>query len=1181
MWAQSAHLAEMLFVFSGYVLDTGRRELRRGESVRSVQPQVFDLLEYLIRNRDRVVSKDDMLNAVWGGRIVSESTLATRINAARGAIGDNGESQHLIRTLARKGIRFVGEVREAEDEPQPPRAGTSLSGAASGAAPRVEAERRQLTVMSCDFAGVRELATRLDPEELRSVIGACQACCAQVAAHWDGTVAQFAEGGATIHFSYPQAHEDDAERAVLAGLDLLARITRLETGRANSLSARIGIATGLVVVGGHAAGEAPEAVAVGEAPMLAAALRSVAPLGAVMIAASTKGLLGELFEYDAVESFPLDGFPNPIAAWRVTSPREIESRFEALRASDLTALVGREEESELLLRRWSRAKSGAGQVVLLSGEAGIGKSRLAAVLQEHLASEPHMRLRYFCSPQHTDSALYPIIGQMERAAKLARDDTPQAKLDKLAALLAKTSTPIEDAALIAEMLSLPNDGRYPTRELSPEQRRHGTLEALISQTEALARQNPVLMIFEDAHWTDPTSLEALGRVVDRIVALRMLLIVTFRPEFEPPWIGRPHVTALTINRLTKSEVDAMIDRVVGNKLIPVSVRPDIVERSDGIPLFVEEMTKAVLEAEGESAAQHVVAAISSPTPAVPASLYASLMARLDRLGPAKEVAQIGAAIGREFSHALLAAVVRQPEAELRSALDRLIAAGLLFRLGAPPHAAYLFKHALVQDAAYGTLLREPRRALHARIAEILERQFAEIAENQPELVARHCTEAGLIEKAAALWGKAGQRSLERSALVEAIEQLTQAIDLIAALPATPTLRQQHIEIQVALISPLLHVKGYATPEAKAAADRARLLIEQAEALGEPLKDPLLLFSVLFSLFLINFNAFDGDAMRKLAPQFLALAEKQGVAAPITIGHSIMGVCLTFTGEVVEGQAHFDRALELYDPEAHRPLATRFSVDSKVRTLGFRSPASWFLGYPETALADSKHAIEYAREIGQAGNLMFILYWACVTETLCGNYASGETLSNELVVLADQKGSLFWNAMGVSVRGCIFASAGRAADATRVITSGLTAYRSLGTTLMVPFYSLCLATAHADLRQFDDSRRCMDEAITAVETANKWFEAEVHRIAGEIALRSPEPDAAKAQAYFERALAVARAQQTRSWELRAAMSMARLWRDRGKRDKARDLLAPIYGWFTEGFDTLDLKQAKELLDELVP
>ena len=451
----------------------------------------------------------------------------------------------------------------------------------------------------------------------------------------------------------------------------------------------------------------------------------------------------------------LKGIAGPVRAWAVLRPASVESRFEALHASGLTELVGREEELELLLRRWSKAKTGEGQVVLLSGEAGIGKSRLTAALLERLASEPHTRLRYFCSPQHTDSALYPIISQMERAAGLAHDDTAQTKLDKLDAMLAQTSTSKQDAALFAEMLSLPNDGRYPALDLDPQQRRQKTLEALTAQVEALSRQNPVLMIFEDAHWTDPTSLEAFGRVVDRVRSLPVLLIVTFRPEFEPPWIGRPYVTALTINRLAQRDIEAMIDRVVGNKLIPASVRQDIIERTDGIPLFVEEMTKAVLEAGSEEEAQRTAATVPSTALAVPASLHASLMARLDRLGPAKEVAQIGAAIGREFSHALLAAVIRKPEADLRSALDRLIDAGLLFRQGVPPHATYLFKHALVQDAAYGTLLREPRRALHARIAETLEGQFADIAESQPELLARHYTEAGLIEKAVEFLGQSG------------------------------------------------------------------------------------------------------------------------------------------------------------------------------------------------------------------------------------------------------------------------------------------------------------------------------------------------------------------------------------------------------------------------------------------
>ena len=432
------------------------------------------------------------------------------------------------------------------------------------------------------------------------------------------------------------------------------------------------------------------------------------------------------------------------------------SRSQALESGNLLPLIGRDEEMELLLRRWERAKSGEGQVVLLSGEAGIGKSRLTVALLEQLAREPHTRVRYFCSPQHTDSALYPVIGQMLRAAGIAHDDGPQAKADKLGALLALSSTPPQDAALFAEMLSLPNDGRYPPVEVEPQLRRQKTLKALGSLFEALAQINPVLIIFEDAHWTDPTSLELFARAVDLAVSHRLLMLVTFRPEFSPPWIGRSHVTALSLNRLAPRDIHFLIEGIVGNRSLPAGIRQDIIKRTDGIPLFVEEMTKAVLDAEDESDAQQAFTGAPTPVVAVPAGLQASLMSRLDRLGPAKDVAQVGAAIDREFSHMLLAALVRKPEAELDSDLDRLIAAGLLFRQGTPPHASYLFKHALVQDVAYGTMLREPRRVLHARIAEILESEFAEIAESQPELLARHYTKADLIEKSARLWGKAGQ-----------------------------------------------------------------------------------------------------------------------------------------------------------------------------------------------------------------------------------------------------------------------------------------------------------------------------------------------------------------------------------------------------------------------------------------
>ena len=1080
-----------------------------------------------------------------------------------------GHRRRMLRAIREFAVSPLSDVTEL-----PASAAT-----AAQAAPRDTAERRQVTVMFSDLVGSTALSGRMDPEDLREVISAYQKCVAETLSRFGGFVAKYMGDGVLVYFGYPQAHEDDAERAVRAGLELVAAVTGLKTHA--PLQTRVGIATGLVVVGDLiGSGEAQERGIVGETPNLAARLQGIAESNRVVIAESTRKLLGNLFDLEDLGAKDLKGITAPVRAWAALRAGSAEGRFEAFHGTSLTDLVGREEELELLLRRWLKVKTGEGQVVLLSGEAGIGKSRLTAALLERLSTEPHTRLRYFCSPLHTNSALYPINSQMRRAAGFTHDDTTEAKLNKLDALLAQSFTPPQDAALLAETLSLPNEGRYPTLDLMPEQRRQKTLEALTAQLEALSRSNPTLMIFEDVHWIDPTSLETLSRTVDRIRTLSVLLIVTYRPEFEPPWAGRPYVTTLSLNRLGEPEIDALISCVTGNKPLPASVRQDIVERTDGIPLFVEEMTKAVLETAGEGDAHQIAAAVPSSALAVPASLHASLMARLDRLGSAKEVAQICAAIGRGFSHALLAAVVPKQEADLQSALDRLIVAGLMFRQGLPPHATYLFKHALVQDAAYGTLLREPRRALHARIAETLESQFAEVAETQPELLARHCTEAGLIENAASLWGKAGLRSLEGSALAEAVEQFTRALDQIATLPGTPALRREQIKLQVALITPLLHVKGYAAPENKAAAERARLLIEQADALGEPPEDPLLLLSVLYSFWVANAVAFNGDVAHTLAAQFLALAEKQGATGPLMVGHRIMGTSLLLTGDIAKGRVHFDRAIALYDPAEHRPLAARFGQDLAVAALSFRSVALWALGYPELALADADHAVGAAREIGQAATLMYAVCTSSLTHIHCGNYVVANAQLDEVVALADEKGSLYWKALGTLNQGSPFALTGRASDAIQMLTSGLTAYRSTGATLYMPFWLSYLARAYTELDQFDDAWRCIGEAMTAMQsTKENWCDAEVNRVAGEIALKSPEPDAEKAEGYFERALTVARQQQAKSWELRAAMSMARLWRDQGKRTEARDLLAPVYGWFTEGFDTLDLKEAKALLEEL--
>jgi class 3 adenylate cyclase len=846
------------------------------------------------------------------------------------------------------GVSIVGHRRKILD------AIAALRNEASGTAPSVDAvttssapsahpedraERRQVTVMFSDLVGSTALSARMDPEDLREVISAYQKCVAKTVRTFGGFVANYMGDGVLVYFGYPEAHEDDAERAVRAGLELIAAVAALKTSV--SLQTRVGIATGLVVVGDLIqSGETLESGIVGETPNLAARLQGIAEPNTVVIAEGARQLLGNLFELNDLGKKDLKGIARPVRAWAASRESSAEGRFEAFHASGLTELVGREEELDLLLRRWSKAKTGEGQVVLLSGEPGIGKSRLTAALLERIAAEPHTRLRYFCSPQHTDSALHPIIRQMERAAGFMLEDTPPFKLDKLDALLAQSLASRQDAALLAEILSLPNDRRYPTLELAPQQRRQKTLEALTAQVEGLSRTNPVLMIFEDVHWIDPTSLEALGRTVDRLKNLGVLLIITYRPEFAPPWIGRPYVTALTLNRLGEREIATMIDRVTGNTALTASVRQDIIDRTDGIPLFVEEMTKAVPEAVGQGDPRNNAAAVSSSALSVPATLHASLMARLDRLGPAKEIAQIGAAIGREFTHALLSAVALKNEKELQSALDALTTGGLLFQQGVPPRANYLFKHALVQDVAYGTMLREPRRALHARIAGTLEDQFAEIAENQPESLARHCTEAGLIEKAARLWGKAGRRSLERSTLAEAVAQLRRALELIATLPATPALHSEQIKIQVALITPLVHIKGYATPETRQAAERARLLIEEGEARGEALQDPLLLFSVLYSRWVASAIAFNGSICRDLATEFLAIAEKQGSAAPLVIAHQIAGQTFAWSGDLVRARTHYDQGLELYDPDKHRTLATQFGQDAAESLLSGHDVDAW-------------------------------------------------------------------------------------------------------------------------------------------------------------------------------------------------------------------------------------------------
>ena len=1051
-----------------------------------------------------------------------------------------------------------------------------LSGAAS-ALPKSEpfpqdgAERRQVTVMFSDLVGSTALSARMDPEDLREVISAYQKCVAETVQRLGGFVAKYMGDGVLVYFGYPQAHEDDAERAVRAGLELVAAVSSLKTHAA--LQTRVGIATGLVVVGDLIGlGASQEQAIVGETPNLVARLQGIAEPDSVVVAESTRRLLGSLFELEDLGARDLKGIAEPIRAWVALRPASIESRFEALHASRLTELVGREEELELLLRRWSRAKTGEGQVVLLSGEPGIGKSRLTAALMEHVASEPHTRLRYFCSPQHTDSALHPIIGQMERAAGFAHDDTAQAKLGKLDALLAQSFAAPEDAALFAEMLSLTSDGLYPSIEMASEQRRQKTLEALTVQLEALSRQKPVLMIFEDAHWADPTSLEAFGRAVDRIRTLSVLLIVTYRPEFEPPWLGRPHVTALILNRLGGREIAAIIDGITGNRLLSPSVRQDIVERTDGIPLFVEEMTKAVLETETEGEAGQTAARIPPPAQAVPASLHASLMARLDRLGDAKDVTQIGAAIGREFSHPLLAAVASKPEAELASALDRLIAAGLLFRQGVPPHATYLFKHTLVQDAAYGTLLREPRRALHARIADALETRFAGAIE--PELIAHHLTEAGSIEQAIDYWLKAGQRAMKQSAHVEAERHLRAGLKLLSGLPDTAARHDREINLQNTLGVCLMPTRGFGNPEVTAAFTRA------AEISARVGNVPGLFIALRGNG---QYHMISGDLRTAAndAHRVLALAREVGDRDFLVEAHHLAWSTFWAAGDFRGAQQHADEVISRYERERDHHLTYTYSGhDPGSCARAYKSLSLGLLGYPDQSLAWCRNMLALAEALAHPFTLGLALWVACGLHQLRREPDAFREFGERMIHHGAEKGLGLIALAGNVYRGEAMTHHGEFAEGIAQMREGINALRSIGTLHTLSINIAGLAEAYARSGNVNDGLATVEEAFAMTRADGEQFcLPEIHRVKGELLLARSANDRDAAEAAFVEALSVARALQAKVMELRAAVSMARLWRDQSKVRQARELVAPVYGWFTEGFDTRDLKEAKALLDEL--
>lgn len=1082
--------------------------------------------------------------------------------------------------LEQLGINSVGHRRKLLDAiaalraaPTPMAATAAAPGnqgtrGASVVAAPGQAERRQITVLFCDLVGSTRLSTQLDPEDLSALLAAYRRCCTETVARWSGYVAKYMGDGLLAYFGWPQAHEDDAERAVRAGLALVTAIAQLPA-RDGQLAARVGIATGEVVVGDligeHAAREHN---VVGETPNLAARLQALAQPDTIVIDPRTRRLLGNLFDFRNLGPVTVKGFADSVPAYQVVGVGATESRFEALHAHQ-TPLVGREEELDLLLRRWEQARQGEGQVVLLAGEPGIGKSRTSATLLERLANVPHVRLRYFCSPHHATSPLHPFVAQLERAAGFASEDPPAAKFAKLVATLAPANAaPTEDAALLAELLSIPPGEHYRPLALGPEQKKQRTLAALLGQLRGLAMASPVLMVVEDLHWVDPTSRELLERTVECVEQLPVLLVLTFRPEFQPPWLGQSHVSMHMLRKLNRRESVALIDRLTDGKALPAEVAEQVITHTDGVPLFMEELTRSVLEGGllAEEADRYV---LTGPLPplAIPTSLQASLLARLDRLASLKDIAQIGSAIGREFPCELLAGVAGRDDEDLQRAIDQLVEAGLLFRRGTPPRASLMFKHALVQDAAYASLLRGRRQELHARIAGVLEEAFPEIVETQPELLAHHCAQAGLNERAVAYWQRAGERALARSANLEAIQHFGHGIELIEALPVTP--HRNHLEFRLYLgLGPAVRaVKGHAAPETLHVFSRARELIAADTSLPDQMR-------ILYGLWGVRFARGEHEAGRGVAEQALRLAAGTTETEPQALANRLLGETLFAMGEFVTARRYVARAIDFCNADSMAVTDLRFSFDHKAGALSFLGWILWPLGYPERAHAAAAEAIDISSRMNHAATTAMTLSGMTVLAEFRRDASDLRARADAQAAHCARNSIATFGGWGRFGQGLARFWNGDPPAGIETMHAAMMTSEKDHAGLFRPMHLGFLAEAHACIGGHARAFELLDEAIAlAAKTKEGYFEAELHRLRGELLVAQ---DSAAAEASLEEALSIARRQSAKSWELRAAVSLARLWRDRGDSNRATELLAPVYNWFTEGFDTPDLQAARDLL-----
>jgi class 3 adenylate cyclase/predicted ATPase len=1026
------------------------------------------------------------------------------------------------------------------------------------------AERRQLSVMFCDLVGSTALSSQLDPEDLGGIIRSYQACVATTVQHCGGFIARYVGDGVLAYFGWPEARETDAERAVRAGLAVSAAVNGMSVG-GEPLRVHLGIATGLVVVGESiGSGDSRQQTAIGETPNLAARLQSLAGPDQLVIDAATRRLIGDLFECQDLGTFELKGLPKAVSAWRVLGEGSLESRFEALHGSPMMPLIGREEELELLLRRWKQSAAGEGRIVLLAGEPGIGKSRLLVELEKRLAAERHATLRYFCSPLHQGSALHPVIARWERDAGFTRGDTAEQRLRKLESILALDDLSPTDVALLADMLSVPTNERYAQPELSAQRRKEMTFALLHRRLANHAQRQPVLMLFEDAHWADHSSLEVFDTLASQITELPILLVVSFRPEFVSSWIGRAGVSQITLTRLDRRQSAALAAQVTTAQVLTQTILDHIIDQTDGIPLFIEELTKAILDTVSDG---------SSQTLSVPSTLQASLMARLDRLPAAKQVAQIGAVIGREFPHILLAAVTGLPEAQLVQGLDQLVTAGLVFRRGLSPDAAYTFKHALVQEIAYESLLKTRRQQIHRQIAETVRDQLPDRAKAEPEIVAHHFTQAGLTALAVEWWGKAGDLALRRSAYSEAIAHLETALQLASELGDGPDQRLSRLQLQIIYGNALRNARGFGVPETQVA-------FTVASELAAGIEDVSARFPAYYGLWSGSFLRGDLKPMQEMSAAFLRDVEHLPESPEAAIAQRICGMTRWFEGNFIKAQRHLEQSLAIYDAVRDRELGFRFGQDLASPAMAYLALVLWSLGAHDRAVMLIEEAVTHALETKHIPTIAYAYAHAATFDAMRRDRGRAAPRVQACLSLAREYGLSVWLAFCTFHEGWLQSSAVVGEAGLSGMHHALRLMRLQEQGVFIPLLMTLLAETEAEAGRPDAALATLDMQLATVErTGQRWFLSELHRARGETLLKRRPADPAAAESAFMRAIAVARSQAAKLLELQAAASLARLWLGQKKRAEARELVAPFCAWFHEGIGDHALREVRAVLSDL--